>query len=160
MSLRGALSVNRQVFYAAQGGYDTHDSQAQALPGRHQELNDAVSAFRAAMVELGTWNDVLVFTMSDFGRSMVGNGDGSDHGWGGHHFVMGGSVRGGQIYGDVPDVDTGHPQYTRKRGRLIPTTSVEQHAATLGRWFGLDDGELATIFPNLNRFERAALNFA
>lgn len=160
MSLRGPLNVKRQVFYAAQGGYDTHDSQAQDLLGRHQELNDAMLAFRAAMVELGLWNDVLVFTMSDFGRSMVGNGDGSDHGWGGHHFVLGGSVRGGQIYGDVPEIDTGHPQYTRRRGRLIPTTSVEQHAATLGRWFGLDEGELAGIFPNLSRFDRSALDFA
>ncbi len=160
ISLRGALSVSRQVFYTAQGGYDTHDTQGRRLPERHQELNDAMAAFRAAMVELGTWNDVILFTMSDFGRSMVGNGDGSDHGWGGHHFVAGGSVRGGEIYGDIPEIDTGHPQYTRQRGRLIPTTSVEQHAATLGRWFGLDDGELARIFPNLGRFERSALNFA
>lgn len=160
MSLRGSLGVSRQVFYTAQGGYDTHDSQGGEITGRHQELGDALAAFREAMIEIGTWNDVLVFTMSDFGRSMVGNGDGSDHGWGGHHFVLGGSVRGGHIYGDIPEVDLGHPQYTESRGRLIPTTSVEQHAAALGRWFGLDDGELNTIFPNLSRFDRAALNFA
>lgn len=160
MSLRGELGVSRQVYYTTQGGYDSHDTQANRLPDLHQELNDAMAAFRAAMLELGLWNDVLLFTMSDFGRSMIDNGDGSDHGWGSHHFVAGGSVRGGQIYGDVPVIDTGDPQYTRKRGRLIPTTSVEQHAATLGRWFGLNDTELAGIFPNLSRFDRSVLNFA
>jgi len=159
MSLRGELGASRQVFYTAQGGYDTHDSQGGAISGRHAELGDALAAFKAAMIELGTWDDVLVFTMSDFGRSMVGNGDGSDHGWGGHHFVAGGSVRGGHIYGDIPEVDLAHPQYTKERGRLIPTTSVEQHAAALGSWFGLDSGELNSIFPNLSRFDRSALAF-
>jgi uncharacterized protein (DUF1501 family) len=159
MSLRTELGVSRQVFYAAAGGYDTHDSQARDIPHNHAELDDAVAAFHAAMIELGLWNDVLIFTMSDFGRSMVENGDGCDHGWGGHHFVMGGAVRGQQIYGDIPEVDVSHPQYTGTRARLIPTTSVEQHAAALGSWFGLDTGELDNIFPNLNRFDRAALNF-
>lgn len=160
MSLRSTLGVNRQVFYTSQGGYDTHDSQGIEIPVCHEELGGALAAFRQAMLELGTWDDVLVFTMSDFGRSMVGNGDGSDHGWGAHHFVLGGSVRGGHIYGDIPEVDLGHPQLTEQRGRLIPTTSVEQHAAALGRWFGLDDGELNNIFPNLSRFDRTALSFA
>lgn len=159
MSLRTDIGVSRQVFYAAGGGYDTHDNQANDVPARHRELDDAVAAFQAAMLELGLWNDVLVFTMSDFGRSMVDNGDGCDHGWGGHHFVMGGSVRGKQIYGDIPEVDAAHPQYTGTRMRLIPTTSVEQHAAALGGWFGLDAGELAQVFPNLERFDRAALDF-
>jgi uncharacterized protein (DUF1501 family) len=90
---------------------------------------------------------------------MVENGDGCDHGWGGHHFVMGGSVRGQRIYGDIPEIDEAHPQYTGTRMRLIPTTSVEEHAAALGGWFGLDAGELAGIFPNLSRFNRTALNF-
>ena len=160
MSLRTDLGVNRQVFYAATGGYDTHDSQADDLPGLHRALDEAVAAFHAAMLELGLWDDVILFTMSDFGRSMVDNGDGCDHGWGGHHFVMGGNVRGQQIYGDMPEIDASHPQYTGTRMRLIPTTSVEQHAAALGGWFGLDSGELAQIFPNLNRFDRTALDFA
>jgi len=159
MSLRAGLGVSRQVFYAATGGYDTHDNQATDLPARHRELDEAVSAFHSAMIELGLWNDVILFTMSDFGRSMVENGDGCDHGWGGHHFVMGGSIRGKEIYGDIPEVDPGHPQYTASRARLIPTTSVEQHAAALGGWFGLDAGELDQIFPNLSRFDRTALNF-
>lgn len=159
MSLRGELSANRQVFYAASGGYDTHDSQGEDISREHAQLGDALAAFRAAMIEIGEWDNVLVFTMSDFGRSMVGNGDGSDHGWGGHHFVAGGSVRGGHIYGDIPEIDLAHPQYTDERGRLIPTTSIEQHAAALGAWFGLDSSELNAIFPNLSRFERSALTF-
>ena len=159
MSLRTEIGVSRQVFYTATGGYDSHDNQANDVPGRHQELDEAVAAFRSAMLELGLWDDVLLFTMSDFGRSMVDNGDGCDHGWGGHHFVMGGSVRGQRIYGDIPEIDAAHPQYTGTRMRLIPTTSVEEHAAALGGWFGLDAGELAEVFPNLNRFDRTALDF-
>lgn len=159
MSLRTELGLSRQVFYAATGGYDTHDSQANDIPSRHRELDEAVAAFYSAMLELGLWNDVILFTMSDFGRSMVDNGDGCDHGWGGHHFVMGGSVRGREIYGDIPEIDAAHPQYTDTRMRLIPTTSVEEHAAALGGWFGLDAGELAQVFPNLDRFDRTALNF-
>ncbi|MEP4050782.1 MAG: DUF1501 domain-containing protein [Litorimonas sp.] len=159
LSMRTDLGVSRQVFYAGIGGYDTHDNQANDIPRLHTELDEAVAAFQAAMLELGLWNDVLLFTMSDFGRSMVDNGDGCDHGWGGHHFVMGGSVRGQQIYGDMPEIDAAHPQYTGTRMRLIPTTSVEQHAAALGGWFGLDAGELANVFPNLDRFDRSALDF-
>ena len=159
MSLRTELGVSRQVFYAATGGYDTHNTQAVDLPANHTELNQAVAAFHSAMLELGLWDNVLLFTMSDFGRTMVDNGDGCDHGWGGHHFVMGGSVRGQQIYGDIPEIDEAHPQYTAQRMRLIPTTSVEQHAAALGGWFGLDARELDQVFPNLNRFDRMALDF-
>lgn len=159
ISLRGSLGVNRQVFYTAQGGYDTHSNQGPDLSRQQQELGDAIQAFQQAMTSMGLWDDVLVFTMSDFGRSIIGNGDGSDHGWGGHHFVFGGSVRGGRVYGDFPDLDLAHPQITASRGRLIPTISVEQYAASLGRWFGLDEGELNTIFPNLSRFDRAALDF-
>ena len=125
MSLRTELGVNRQVFYTATGGYDTHDRQATDLPNLHRELDEAVAAFHSAMIELGLWDNMLLFTMSDFGRSLVENGDGCDHGWGGHHFVMGGFVRGQEIYGDIPDIDPGHPQYTQSRARLIPTTSVE-----------------------------------
>ncbi len=159
MSLRTVLGVNRQVFYASKGGFDTHDAQVTSLPNLHKDLDEAVAAFQAAMLELGLWNDVILFTMSEFGRTMVDNGDGCDHGWGGHQFVMGGSVRGQEIYGDIPEIDTSHPQYTRNRTRLIPTTSVEQHAAALGGWFGLDSGELARVFPNLSRFDDGALNF-
>ena len=159
MSLRTDLGVSRQVFYAATGGYDSHDNQATDVPAQHLQLDEAIGAFQAAMVEIGLWQDVLLFTMSDFGRSMVDNGDGCDHGWGGHHFVIGGAVRGRQIYGDIPEIDALHPQYTRSRMRLIPTTSVEQHAATLGSWFGLNSGELSQIFPNLNRFDNSVLNF-
>ena len=159
ISLRGELGAPRQVYYTSQGGYDTHDTQGPQISARQIELGDAIGAFRDAMIELGVWDDVIIFTMSEFGRSMVGNGDGSDHGWGGHQFVAGGSVQGGRIYGDIPGVDLAHPQYTDDRGRLIPTTSVEQHAAAMGRWFGLENSELAQIFPNLSRFDQGALGF-
>jgi uncharacterized protein (DUF1501 family) len=158
IALKGEIGVNRQVFYASMGGFDTHDGQPNSLAGRHAEINSAVSAFRDAMIEIGEWENVLVFTMSDFGRTIVGNGNGTDHGWGGHQFVMGGSVRGGRIYGDIPSPDLGDPQYTAQRGRLIPTTAVEQYAASIGQWFGLDSGELAQVFPNLARFDRSALS--
>ena len=111
------------------------------------------------MIERNVWNDVTVFTASDFGRTLIDNGDGTDHGWGNHHFVMGGSVVGGQIYGDIPSPDIESTFYTQTRGRLIPTTSVEQYANTLGRWFGLTDSELATALPNLARFPNANLGF-
>ena len=157
ISLKGVLGSNRQVFYASTGGFDTHESQHNYLPDRHTEIDTALTAFRNAMIEIGEWDNVLVFTMSDFGRTAVGNGNGTDHGWGSHQFVLGGSIRGGIVHGDLPSPDLGDPQYTPDRGRLIPTTAVEQYAASIGQWFGLDSGELARVFPNLSRFDRDAL---
>lgn len=156
---RGLFNIKRQVFYASIGGFDTHDSQAAEMPVLQSEISSSIKAFRDAMIEAGVWDDVVVFTMSDFGRTIIDNGDGTDHGWGGHHFVAGGSVRGGQIYGDIASPDLGGLQYTAQRGRLIPTTSVEQYAASLGAWFGLDSGELAAALPNLSNFDNADLGF-
>ena len=112
IALKDSLSVSRQVFYTSQGGFDTHDTQSGDIQDLHTQLDDALAAFRSAMIEIGAWDDVIIFTMSDFGRTMVGNGNGSDHGWGAHHFVAGGSVRGGQIYGDIPEFDLANPLYT------------------------------------------------
>lgn len=159
IGLRRALNVNRQVFYTSIGGFDTHDNQVNELPSLQAQIAGAVSAFRDAMIAEGVWDDVVVFTMSDFGRTVIGNGNGSDHGWGSHHFVAGGSVTGGQIYGDIPEIDLGSQRYTERRGRLIPTVSVEQYAATLGDWFGLDNDELSQALPNLNRFSTPNLGF-
>lgn len=159
IGLRTALDVKRQIYYVSIGGFDTHDSQAARLPALQAEIAGAIAAFRNAMVEEGIWNDVVVFTMSDFGRTLIGNGDGTDHGWGGHHFVAGGSVAGGRIYGDMPEIDLNSQRYTAKRGRLIPTIAVEQYAATLGTWFGLDNGEMAQALPNLSRFSSSNLGF-
>ncbi|MGF1545610.1 MAG: DUF1501 domain-containing protein [Parvularculaceae bacterium] len=151
IAIRGSLGASRQVFLTSIGGFDTHSGQAAALAGLQIQIADAVNAFRASMTELGVAREVTLFTASEFGRTFTPNGDGTDHGWGGHHIVVGGSVRGGRIYGDVPPPEADHPQAVRG-GRLIPTLAVEQYAATLGAWFGLDDAALAAALPNLARF--------
>ena len=151
IAIRDALLVNRQVFFVAIGGFDTHSNQASDLPGLQSQIDGSVIAFYQAMQELGLGSDVTLFTASDFGRTLAINGDGTDHGWGNHHFVIGDAVQGGQIYGDMPLYDLGHDQDAGS-GRLIPTTSVEQFAAPLGRWFGLNDAEIAAALPNLSSF--------
>ena len=159
ISIRGTLGTSRQVFYAEMGGFDTHASQATNLPKKQREMADAVRAFDDAMIEMGLSESVTLFTASDFGRTVLGNGDGTDHGWGNHHFVIGGAVRGGEIYGELPPFDFGLQSYTKTRGRLIPDTSVDQYAATLGRWFGLSDGDMADALPNLGNFDARDLGF-
>lgn len=158
IAIRDALTVNRQVFFVAIGGFDTHSGQVGNLPRLQREIDESVVGFHQAMQELGLSNDVTLFTASDFGRTMSVNGDGTDHGWGGHHFVVGGAVQGGQIYGDIPPYELGH-DLDAGNGRLIPTTSVEQFAEPLGRWFGLDDTEIAGALPNLSNFGGAGLSF-
>lgn len=157
ISLRDVMLLNRQVFFVAIGGFDTHDNQAGDLPGLHGEIDGALVAFNAAMQEMGVQNDVTLFTASEFGRTLAINGDGTDHGWGGTQFVMGGAVKGREIYGTVPVMDFDHDQDVGG-GRLIPTTSVEQFAEPLGSWFGLSDQELIAALPNLANFERGALD--
>ncbi|MEO0713802.1 MAG: DUF1501 domain-containing protein [Pseudomonadota bacterium] len=159
ISIQSVLGNSRQVFYARMGGFDTHASQAANLPALQIEISDAVLAFRQAMFELGRWSDTTLFTMSDFGRTVVENGSGTDHGWGGHHVIAGGSVRGGQVYGRLPDSDVASSSYTPFRGRMIPTVSVDQYAATLGQWFGLDDSELDAILPNIDNFDTRTIGF-
>ncbi len=153
-------SINRQVFFVYLGGFDTHNDQADVLPALQSELNDSLGAFRTAMQDLDLWNNVTAFTASDFGRTTTSNGDGTDHGWGNHHFVMGGSVKGQRVYGELPDYsDLSGIRFTENKGRLIPSTAVEQYAATLGKWFGLNSGELDNIFPLLSRFSNSDLGF-
>ncbi|WP_341197912.1 DUF1501 domain-containing protein [Hyphomonas chukchiensis] len=159
ISIRDALNTKRQVFYVFMGSFDTHSGQTGQIPDLHTELSEAVSAFRTEMINQGVWNDVTLFTMSEFGRTTIDNGDGTDHGWGGHHFVAGGSVAGKKIYGDIPTPDLGSDTFTSTHGRLIPKVSVEQYAATLGSWFGLDSTELAAALPNLSNFSEKNLGF-
>ncbi len=158
---RAALGARRQVFMVALSGFDLHDY----LDTKHQplleQLDQALSAFYKATVELGVADKVTAFTASDFGRTLASNGDGTDHGWGSHHLVVGGAVRGGAYYGTPPPVtvsDTGAPddQWHVGQGRLLPSTSVDQYAATLARWFGVADNELNIILPNLRNFGPAA----
>lgn len=157
--IRGAIGNTRQVFYADQGGFDTHNNQADGIVGPLSQVFDAILAFRAAMIETGAWDDVVVFTMSDFGRTLADNGDGTDHGWGSHQFVFGGSVVGNRIYGDLPILDPDASNFTKSRARLIPSIAVEQYAATLGSWFGLDAGAIDQVLPNLGRFDARDLGF-
>jgi uncharacterized protein (DUF1501 family) len=158
ISVRGALGANRQVFLVSMGGFDTHAGQHTNHVGLLAQLADAIAWFQTTMGQIGTANDVTLFTASDFGRALLANGDGTDHGWGSHHFVVGGAVRGKQIYGTFPDLTLGTPT-DAGNGRLIPTTAVEQYAATLAAWMGVDNALLPTILPNLPNFSQANLGF-
>ncbi|MEM7768687.1 MAG: DUF1501 domain-containing protein [Pseudomonadota bacterium] len=159
IGMRDLLNVNRQVFFVETGGFDTHNNQAGRIGPLQTDIVASLAAFREAMVAQGDWDNVALFTVSDFGRTLVENGAGTDHGWGGYMMVMGGGVQGGDVYGTMAPPAPRSNRFTDDRGRLIPTSSVEQYAATLGRWFGLDDGELATALPNLGNFDTRDLGF-
>ena len=152
IQLQSSLNANRQVFYATIGGFDTHSGQTNDLPDLQQEISDAIWAFQNAMNELSLSNQVTTFTGSDFGRTLTNNGDGTDHGWGGHHFVVGGAVKGQNILGTIPEFDVQSEAYTQTGARMIPTTSVDEYAATLGRWFGISDTDLSTVLPFWDNF--------
>ncbi len=164
ISVRETLGLRRQVFFCAGQGYDTHGGQvgANALDGAHAdllaELDGALGAFDAAMTELNAADTVTTFTASDFGRTYISNGDGSDHGWGSHHFVLGGAVNGGRFYGEIPTLAVNGPNDAGE-GRWIPTTSVDEYSATLARWFGVADSDLPLVLPNLGRFATPDLGF-
>jgi uncharacterized protein (DUF1501 family) len=164
ISVREALGLRRQVFFCAAQGFDTHGGQVGATPldGTQADLladvDAAVTAFDAAMNELKLADSVTAFTASDFGRTFISNGDGSDHGWGNHHFVVGGAVKGGRIYGQLPTLAVGGPNDAGD-GRWIPTTSVDEYAATLARWFGVAQSDLPLVLPNLGRFGTPDLGF-
>jgi uncharacterized protein (DUF1501 family) len=155
---RAALGMRRQVFFVSLGGFDNHNLLMQDHPNLLQRINDAMSAFYSATVELGVANKVTTFTASDFGRTLSSNADGSDHGWGGHHFVMGGAVNGGRFYGTAPHVSIQTNDQVGQ-GRLLPSTSVDEFAATLARWFGCSATELPGILPNVGNFTNTNLGF-
>lgn len=158
IAARGSLGVTRQVFMVSIGGFDHHDG----LIGSHEALlgqvDFALDAFYQATVELGVANQVTTFTASDFGRTLRSNGDGSDHGWGGHHFILGGAVNGGRFYGTAPQVSVESDDQVG-RGRLLPSTSVDEYSATLARWFGVSDSEMPSVAPNIGRFANPDLGF-
>ncbi|HCX83045.1 MAG: Tat pathway signal protein [Curvibacter sp. RIFCSPHIGHO2_12_FULL_63_18] len=158
---RDVLGAKRQVFMVSLGGFDLHDNLIAQQPVLMGRVSEAMAAFYRATVELGVAQNVTAFTASDFGRTLTSNGDGSDHGWGGHHLVVGGAVKGRAFYGAPPPVsvgNTGAPQdqWHVGQGRLLPSTSVDQYAATLARWFGVGPLELNGILPNLRQFGAAA----
>ena len=147
ISTADTVGAKRQVFFVSMGGFDTHDGLATIHPGLLASVAQALSAFYTATVELGVANQVTTFTASDFGRTLTAN-DGSDHGWGSMHFMLGGAVNGGRYYGTPPVVANGGPDDVGQ-GRLLPSTSVDQYAATMGKWLGISDSDLLTVLPNL-----------
>lgn len=157
ISVGPALGAKRQVFFVSMGGFDTHDGLVTIHPGLLTSVADALSAFYQATVELGVADKVTTFTASDFGRTLAGNNDGSDHGWGSMHFMLGGAVTGKKFYGTAPVVANNGPDDVGQ-GRLLPTTSVEQYAATFGKWMGVSDSELLSLLPNLANFDASARN--
>jgi uncharacterized protein (DUF1501 family) len=147
-----SLGVRRQVFFVAIGGFDMHNSlehHRYAL----QAISDGLAAFDAAMVAIGKGDAVTAFTASDFGRPLQTNGTGSDHGWGAHHLVVGGAVRGGRVLGTFPGMEPRNgPEYTGSQGHMIPSTSVDQYAGAMARWMGVPDSDLPLVLPNVGRF--------
>jgi uncharacterized protein (DUF1501 family) len=165
------INMKRQIFFCQIGGFDTHSGQHPGSLGGQdsllQQVSQAMKAFFEATVELGLQNNVTTFTLSDFGRTLqpAGSGTavGSDHAWGNHHLIVGGAVMGGTFYGTYPTLALGGPDDTdggsNPRGRWIPTTSVEQYAATLATWYGLSSADLTAVFPLIGRFATPNLGF-
>jgi uncharacterized protein (DUF1501 family) len=148
---RASLGVTRQIFYVVLGGFDTHNTQAQIHAQLLTELGQAFEYFDGLMTSTGLGNQVTTFTASDFGRTLTCNSDGTDHGWGSHHFVVGGAVQGQDMYGQYPVIGVNQANDVGA-GRLIPTTAVDQYAGTLARWFGLSDGQVRQVLPNFANF--------
>jgi uncharacterized protein (DUF1501 family) len=150
--------MRRQVFMVSVGGFDTHNNQMRDQPTLMARVALSIDAFLQALQSQGMLNNVLLFTASDFGRTLVSNGDGSDHGWGSHHVVAGGGVRGRDIYGRFPVTAVGTDDEVGS-GRLLPSTSVTELAATLGGWMGLSRAEQLMVLPDLANFPGGSLGF-
>jgi uncharacterized protein (DUF1501 family) len=170
-SASGGFGMKRQIFFCQVGGYDLHTGQTpgpgSTIIGAHAnllaEISQSLLAFQRAMEQLnslypGLSNSVTAFTASDFGRTFPSNGQGSDHGWGSHHLILGGAVNGGKTYGKFPTLAVNGPDDT-STGRWIPTTAIDQYFATIASWFGVDSGNLSTVFPNIGRFATPNLGF-
>ena len=151
LSARTTLGMDRQIFFVQRGGWDHHNEVLLSQENLFTEINDAIESFWNKLGTLGLQNDVVLFTASDFGRTLTSNGAGSDHAWGGNGFMIGGNVNGGDIYGHYPELATGN-SLDIGRGRLLPTTSVDEYCAELASWFGVQSSELGTIFPNADNF--------
>ncbi|MFN3861736.1 MAG: DUF1501 domain-containing protein [Roseateles sp.] len=158
IAARQALGATRQVFFVSIGGFDLHDLLVTQHPGLLKQVNDALASFYDATVELGVAEQVTAFTASDFGRTLTSNGDGSDHGWGSHHFVVGGAVKGGRFYGQLPSVSVNGPDDVGQ-GRLLPTTAVDQLAATLATWMGVPASDLPLVLPQIGNYSTRDLGY-
>ena len=151
------LGAKRQVFFVSLGGFDTHDALLTTHPTLMTRLGAAMRAFHDAMVEIGAADKVTAFTASDFGRTLTSNADGSDHGWGSMHFVMGGAVHGRDFYGTPPVVANNGPDDVGQ-GRLLPALGVDQYGATLASWFGVAGGNMSTVLPNIVNYNPSTWN--
>ena len=156
ISTASTTGTKRQVFFVSLGGFDTHSGLATIHPPLLTNVAGAMAAFYQETVALGVANQVTAFTASDFGRTLTAS-DGSDHGWGSMHFMVGGAVNGGRFYGTAPVVANGGPDDVGQ-GRLLPSTAVDQYAATLGKWFGISDTDLLTVLPNLGNYNASTRN--
>jgi uncharacterized protein (DUF1501 family) len=159
IQLRAQTGLKRQVFFCSLGGFDTHGAQAWAHWDLLKQVAAGLAAFYQSTEELGVADKVTTFTESEFSRTLQPSGAGSDHGWGGHYLVMGGAVKGGNLYGQFPVMALGGPDDSGSRGVWIPTTALDQYGATLAKWFGLDAPGLAAVFPNLSKFASPDLGF-
>ena len=162
--------MSRQIFFVQLGGFDTHSGQINGQGNLMMQVSQALKAFYDETVAQGIDSQVTTFTMSDFNRTLnpagSGSNTGTDHAWAGHHFVMGGAVLGGNFYGRptangsiFPTLVNNGPDDISTRGRFVPTVSVEMYAATMARWFGLTEGQLALVFPYINNFPTSNLGF-
>ena len=156
--VRSQMGPGRQVFFCSMNGFDTHTAQDWTHWNLLSQLSQGLAAFAAATLELGLARNVTAFTQSEFGRTMQSSGSGSDHAWGSHQFVVGGAVRAG-IYGQLPTLAFSGPDDANNRGVWIPKIASTQFGATLGRWFGASQGELAWAFPNLPQFPTSDIGF-
>jgi uncharacterized protein (DUF1501 family) len=160
IQVRAALGVQRQIFFASLGNFDTHADQLTLQSALLAEISPALAAFYNATVELNVASNVTTFTMSDFSRTFQPNSNkGSDHAWGSHHMVIGGAVKGGQIYGKYPSLVLGGPDDSGSNGRWVPSTASSQYAATLAQWFGVSAADLPTILPSIGSFSANNLGF-
>ena len=158
INIRSQLGMHRQIFFAYLGGFDTHDLELNDQGTGLAQVSQAMKAFYDATVEMGIADQVVTFTESDFGRTLQPSGGstlGTDHAWGSHHFVMGGAVKGGDIYGTFPTLELSGPDDANNRGVWIPTTSLDQYGGSLATWFGVDSSKLGTVFPNLVNFKNS-----
>jgi uncharacterized protein (DUF1501 family) len=160
ISARSALGVQRQIFFCSYGGFDTHADQLPQQVALLSAVSQGMSAFYQATQELGVANQVTTFTLSEFSRTLEPSSNGgTDHAWGSHQLILGGAVKGNSIYGTYPTLALGGPNDADQNGRWIPTTALDQYAATLAAWFGVGAGTLPSIFPNLANFSTSNLGF-
>jgi uncharacterized protein (DUF1501 family) len=164
IATRDRLQMSRQIFFVTVGGFDTHDDQLNDQPNLLATVSDGLQRFDEAMQQIALSQNVTVFTQSDFGRTLTSNGDGTDHAWGGVQIVTGGAVAGGRLYGQYPLLRIGARAGTDRAddvggGRFIPTTSSDQYAATVARWFGVADSDLAAVAPSIGNFAVRDLGF-